>query len=53
VQLQKIHTPFFGLLISCSNDQVKYAKAENAFDAGREFIDGTRRISSKNQPITC
>lgn len=28
-------------LFACSNDQVKYAKAENAFDAGREFIDGT------------
>jgi hypothetical protein len=26
--------------MACSN-QVNYTKAENAFDAGREFIDGT------------
>ncbi len=28
-------------LFACTNNQVKYSKAENAFDAGREFIDGT------------
>ena len=26
---------------ACSNNHVSYSKAENAFDAGREFIDGT------------
>ena len=29
------------LTIACSSNQVSYQKAENAFDAGREFIDGT------------
>ncbi|MEI8074976.1 MAG: hypothetical protein WCH78_09510 [Bacteroidota bacterium] len=29
------------LFASCSNNQVTYLKAENAFDAGREFVDGT------------
>lgn len=28
-------------LLSCSSKHVEYVKAENAFDAGREFIDGT------------
>ena len=28
-------------LLSCSNNNIAYSKAENAFDAGREFIDGT------------
>jgi hypothetical protein len=28
-------------LIACTNKQANYSKAENAFDAGREFIDGT------------
>lgn len=34
---------FFSLLffVSCSNNNIQYLKAENAFDAGREFIDGT------------
>lgn len=27
--------------LSCSSNHVEYLKAENAFDAGREFIDGT------------
>lgn len=29
------------LIFACSSNQVNYSKAENAFDAGREFIDGT------------
>jgi hypothetical protein len=29
------------ILMACSNHAVNYSKAENAFDAGREFIDGT------------
>ena len=34
---------FISLLffVSCSNNNIQYPKAENAFDAGREFIDGT------------
>lgn len=34
---------FFSLLffLSCSSNHIEYLKAENAFDAGREFIDGT------------
>jgi hypothetical protein len=34
---------FFSLLffVSCSSNNIQYKKAENAFDAGREFIDGT------------
>jgi hypothetical protein len=28
-------------LIACTSKQANYSKAENAFDAGREFIDGT------------
>lgn len=31
----------FIFFIACNGSQVKYTKAENAFDAGREFIDGT------------
>jgi hypothetical protein len=33
----------FSLLffVSCSGNNIQYLKAENAFDAGREFIDGT------------
>jgi len=30
---------FISLVLGCSGDK-KYPKAENAFDAGREFIDG-------------
>lgn len=29
------------LLIACNSEKPNYIKAENAFDAGREFIDGT------------
>lgn len=29
------------LIISCNSNKVPFSKAENAFDAGREFIDGT------------
>lgn len=28
------------VLLCCCSDKVNYPKAENAFDAGREFIDG-------------
>jgi len=28
------------LIFACSSNQANYSKAENAFDAGREFIDG-------------
>lgn len=29
------------LLFACNSEKLNYVKAENAFDAGREFIDGT------------
>ncbi len=49
------------VLIACacnSSDNDKYPKAENAFDAGREFIDGClkgdfsnkTRVRPKNKP---
>ena len=31
----------FIFFIACNGSQDNYTKAENAFDAGREFIDGT------------
>jgi hypothetical protein len=37
-QLLIISLLFF---VSCSDNNIQYTKAENAFDAGREFIDGT------------
>jgi hypothetical protein len=39
--MQKFLLFFLILLFACSSNQVTYTKAENAFDAGREFIDGT------------
>jgi hypothetical protein len=39
--MQKYLLILFLFFIACSSNQHKYTKAENAFDAGREFIDGT------------
>lgn len=39
--MQKFFLFSFIFFIGCSSNQVSYTKAENAFDAGREFIDGT------------
>lgn len=39
--MYKISIFSFLFLMACSNANVTYPKAENAFDAGREFIDGT------------
>ncbi len=41
--MQKYFLFLFLFCIACSSSQNKYIKAENAFDAGREFIDGTLR----------
>jgi hypothetical protein len=39
--MQRFYLFLLVFLFACSNDKVNYSKAENAFDAGREFIDGT------------
>ncbi len=38
--MQKILLFSFLLVVSCKSKEVTYVGAENAFDAGREFIDG-------------
>jgi hypothetical protein len=39
--MQKFLFFFLLFFVSCSSNNIQYKKAENAFDAGREFIDGT------------
>jgi hypothetical protein len=39
--MQKYLLFSFILVIACNSNQANYTKAENAFDAGREFVDGT------------
>lgn len=39
--MQRIFLFSFLLVIACKNKETEYVRAENAFDAGREFIDGT------------
>ncbi len=39
--MQNFFILIFIFFIACNGSPVNYTKAENAFDAGREFIDGT------------
>lgn len=39
--MQKLLLISLLFFVSCSSNNVQFSKAENAFDAGREFIDGT------------
>ncbi len=39
--MQKLFIFLFVFFIACHSNQFNYTKAENAFDAGREFIDGS------------
>ncbi|MCX6205813.1 MAG: hypothetical protein NTZ19_06145 [Bacteroidetes bacterium] len=39
--MQKLLLISLLFFVSCNSNNVQFSKAENAFDAGREFIDGT------------
>jgi hypothetical protein len=39
--MQKLLIISLLFFVSCNSNHITYSKAENAFDAGREFIDGT------------
>jgi len=39
--MRKIFLFIIPILFACNTEKPHYVKAENAFDAGREFIDGT------------